>query len=817
MASIAEEPATPPVVVPGQSQNSCVIDRGESLADYLGRPVQIHTFLWSSTPLTTFKIDPWALLLNNVTIRKKLDHYAHLTATLNVKITVNGTPFHYGRLMVSYENYNGTLYTTEPMITGLQLVYRSQMATGYLDPTTSLSIGFELPFVHPLGKIELTKALGAQGGVLWFQELNVLEMANQAAPEPIRVTVLAWFTEPMAMTSTATTIATFTAQSGVTDLASLAASTQSGAAHDEYAVGPVSRIASTIANIAGNFVHLPVIGVYARATEIAASATSRLAALFGFSRPVDLRPSISIKNAAYTSLSTYSGIDGSKKLTFDPKQEITVDPSVLGFETNDPMTFSHISSKWSFVHSVNWPTTAAQGSVLLRFPVAPGAQNLNATTSVAGVDGIYYSPTPLSFVAQPFKYWTGSIEYHIQIVASSMHRGRLRLAYDSCGDSDYATSLSVAQSSIVDISETRDVCFTVAWSQTQQYASCFTMQFPGGTHIDGMTNGTVTVFVESELASLLASQGAYINFFVRAGPDFSVNQLATGTGLNSDVYYQGITNASYVAQSPATAGPANICPATSLPFGGNCKRLPNRDLVHFGENVNSFRQLIKVPRFYKYLRCETPSTSTSGKFTATLPVFPSMFGDPAPVQSYTFPGTAFAYVGPSFLAYLRPCYLGWRGSMRWKLMPLTKTSEFGQVRVLMADGTGVGSQDFLQMEFAVDYSADAASSAPATAATLCSYPTAVYYPTFGEPVEIEVPDYCPTLYRTTLDADSSYDDSRYAPASQAYVTWRMSTTATQPVGMNVYNSAGEDFGFFGFKACRPIYMYESPPVPSVLI
>lgn len=74
--------------------------------------------------------------------------------------------------------------------------------------------------------------------------------------------------------------------------------------------------------------------------------------------------------------------------------------------------------------------------------------------------------TPIAFASLPFRYWTGSLEYRIQFVATQYHRGRVRVTYFPSANAilpavDYT---NLAHNHIIDLSETREVVLKVGWA-----------------------------------------------------------------------------------------------------------------------------------------------------------------------------------------------------------------------------------------------------------------------------------------------------------------------------------------------------------------
>eukprot|EP01084_Bolivina_argentea_P113537 202308_1 len=100
---------------------------------------------------------------------------------------------------------------------------------------------------------------------------------------------------------------------------------------DEYAPnGIISSTSTTVARVAGLLTSAPSIGPYALATQMAASTVSNIARLFGYSRPPVLTDINSYKQMNLGNLANTNVSDAVMKLSLDAKQELSVDPRIMG-------------------------------------------------------------------------------------------------------------------------------------------------------------------------------------------------------------------------------------------------------------------------------------------------------------------------------------------------------------------------------------------------------------------------------------------------------------------------------------------------------
>eukprot|EP01084_Bolivina_argentea_P235709 396542_1 len=116
---------------------------------------------------------------------------------------------------------------------------------------------------------------------------------------------------------------------------------------------------------------MPGIGVYARATQMAASAVSGVASMFGYSRPVELAEIQPYKPVLIGNMANTNVPDTSNKLTLDVKQELTVDPRVMGLGSADEMTIKSIAQRESYLTTFAWNVADSSESLLWNTEVSP--------------------------------------------------------------------------------------------------------------------------------------------------------------------------------------------------------------------------------------------------------------------------------------------------------------------------------------------------------------------------------------------------------------------------------------------------------------
>ena len=118
------------------------------LGSFLERPVLIGSYNWSINTDISQVLYPWHAWASNTPIQDKINNFHLLRCNLHVKFVINGTPFHYGRVLASYEPLQE--YNEFNSVAGgsIDLVQRSQRPHVFLDPTTSQGGCLCLPYVN---------------------------------------------------------------------------------------------------------------------------------------------------------------------------------------------------------------------------------------------------------------------------------------------------------------------------------------------------------------------------------------------------------------------------------------------------------------------------------------------------------------------------------------------------------------------------------------------------------------------------------------------------------------------------------------------
>lgn len=482
-------------------------DTSDTVDSFFQRPQAIFTEEW--IPGVSFHqiIDPWSLFFENPRVAEKLSNFYLLRARLHIKVVVNSSPFYYGRLMVSYNPlaFIDSYTFNRP---GIQqdFIQASQRPNVVINPAADEVAELVLPYMYPKSALSIPAQEWKNMGNLTIADLNMLQNANNAT-DSITVTVFAWAEDVSYSQPTSVPI------------------TVQGEIEDTHPAGVISAPATSLARLSTSLANLPIIGKYAKATSLMSNAVASIASLFGMSRPRQVAPHQGFVNDGFRRFTNVNNTDICETLALDSKQEVTIDPRVVGCDPFDQMALVPLAKRESYLTTFVWENYMPPQQLLFNTPVTP---------LMFGVNGDQAFFTPMGWVALPFRYWRGSLRFRFEVVASKFHRGRLRVCYDP--HHQQTTEYNVNYTKLVDIADGADFTVEVGWAQGLPYLIVppvpLTAPMFGNTAITGNVagaNGILSMFVVNSLTAPSETvSNAYINVYVSACDDFEVQAPNAG-------------------------------------------------------------------------------------------------------------------------------------------------------------------------------------------------------------------------------------------------------------------------------------------------
>lgn len=395
------------------------------LGDYLSRPVKIDSFTWAESDTFSTSphyIYPWYLYFNSTYIKPKLQNFSRLSCKLKITVRFSASPFYYGLMRMVYDPL-----VTDRLhpISSKDMIVLSQAPGVYMAPQNTSVVEMELPFVWPGNWLNISKAAEFLNmGELQFNVFNQLKSANGVTGSGITVTVYAHAEDVQIAGPTSDTVL----QSGV-----------------------VSGPATTVANIARMVTKAPVIGPFARAIDMGASAVAGIAKLFGFSNAPIISDVTPVQPKAFHAMANVETSVPLDKLSLDPDNSVTIDNTVTGFGSEDPLAIIGLATRESYLAQTDWVSGDTEGTKLMAMAITPNI--IDSEGSVGSSNIIRMSPS--AWVSSLFRFWRGSMVIKIKLVKSVYHKGRLIIHWDPQKIPSYGTEAAVF-TQIIDLADEGD-------------------------------------------------------------------------------------------------------------------------------------------------------------------------------------------------------------------------------------------------------------------------------------------------------------------------------------------------------------------------
>lgn len=644
-----------------------------SLGQFLSRPTLIDTTTWTTADLVSIKssILPWSLFLNNTVIKKKIDNYAFLRAKLHIKVVLNGTPFQYGALRLCYSPLEGIIgnkvRADQAGAVGPTLTPYSQQPGFYVYPQANSGGEMVLPFFYHRNWVDITTAASVQAlGTLRYIIFTPLRTAVTSGTTTVSIRTYAW----------------------MSDVHLMGSSSKLAMQADEYGTGPVSLPASAIADAASALTKLPVIGRFMRATEIGASAVSKMASLFGYTNVpvIENVHGFQPMNAPMLA-SAQIGVPV-QKLTLDPKQELAIDPSPHGIGSTDELSLPYLKQKESYFGATSWATTDAADTLLFTARVTPvlmAQSPVNDSVPTEVARRVWH--TPLSWLSTMFLNWRGDIIIRVKVVCTKFHKGRLKISYDPINDiSATNPTENAVYTQILDIGENDDVEIRIPYHQALAWCKMRPMLddnwIPGTppgafAPTQGQDNGLLTLRVLTSLTAPVASTIGLI-FFIRGAENFELaNPVDRIKGLiaGNSAYQQP---SFFAVQADDKTDVLTTCVNMGPPALTN----PDRYSLNFGESCNSLRSLVhraNVTDVVPYIIPATTSAAYLIKNYLRMPYTPgynTAFTATLATKVLSVGNIGYAYNDMPLMPYVTSPFVGYRGGTNVFITPSTDQYSF---------------------------------------------------------------------------------------------------------------------------------------------
>jgi hypothetical protein len=773
------------------------------LGDFLSRPTRLyHYVVTPGAPFATVTEQIWTDFLGNARIKKKLDNYSYIQCKIKIKIVVNSTPFVYGMLGVSYAplpNFTPISdFSTNKILT-------SQRPTVWIDLAKSQGGEMELPFFYYKNWLQLELAATTDGmGELKIWQVVQAAVANSGITSTPSITIYAW-AENVRLYGNTVNLAIQSSESG-----------------------PISGVASTVANVASYFSDIPFIGRFAKATTIGASAVASIASMFGYSNIPVISNAAPMKSAPFHGMASSHISNVIDKLTIDPQNELSISPTTVGLPPVDELAIANLTSRMAIIATPNWATTDATNTLLFAANVVPTLCELDTATA----NQIILIETPVSMVSRLFEHWRGDLIYNVKIIKSPYHRGRLVINYDPSGNIiTTADNNNVVQTVIIDINESDEFNIRVPFMAPQSFLIVpDTLQtdfaINGGaitTYNEDFHNGRLTIRVLNNLTAPLDTAAIKLVISICGAENFELAnpsdiRFTNGSGIYPSPF---VIQSSEIVATPKTTTQSQVI---EYVMGRSRPTPQNVYDVNFGERIASVREILRRTVKVGTERCGSNTAGTSlDLYMFTHTKYPQSFG----FDSNGIHGAIeinginldrnFNFVNTGPFQWLQGCFVGMRGSTMWHYCGLDQTNiptmRVRRLSTNVVNGTAVTTRSGLRNITTNIIASSFSSSARGgtTRATSGYGGISLIHQATQTGLSVLYPQYNKFRFVTTNPANSTYgsvvDDTLNEKFSLDIITSNKNGAFS---GYERYFSIGPDFTFFYYLNAPPRYCYTFP-------
>lgn len=763
-----------------------------AIEDFLDRPIEIATGTIAVGAHLSAIYPIWDLLTKHPSVRAKIKNFGFLRANLKVRIAISGSPFHMGRVLLSYQPHagkNANLIahaanlavdsTYRPML----INYLSQAPGAVLmDVRANEPVEMSCPFisVKPMGRLfnASSSAIAAATsftdfvdmGSLYVYTISTIGSVSASSASSLGYSIFAWLEDVQLTMPTATQLAITTESKMVSKTSS----------KDERDKGPIETMSSAMADLAMAACTIPVLEPYALPATIVFNAINAAASHYGWSRPSVVQPVSFVKNRPHTNSAVCIGSESVDVLSYDPKRELCVDSLACASETDD-LCITTIATRESYFETWTWAAADPAYTAKKAYIVHP---QLNSYYVDAGATPCtMVQPTAMSFAATPMCYWRGDIIFRIDIATSQYHRGKLAIWYEPNHHHESLISADLALNKndiqIIDIAVTNSVEIVVKWGSSFPWLKTIAPTSIKPFHNPSILTLNLTDSINGHIiiapfVPLQSPDGSSVNVHMFARAENLLLQELGGTLP---------TERKYITPQSKNISDAEVTTTTLNPSTASVKDITKH---YFGEAPFSYRSCLK--RYVTTGHVTYTTTGAHEKVSIQRLILPQPF----PIYNGTTNPAE-----PNLYAYLRYAYLGLRGSIRTRLRciePAIDTHMTAMVVTLLKPATSL-----------TETAGEANSPA-----VLYQHGSVTAYPHIQGPIEFEIPFYTQNNFIFSFATDcfgTSVDGEVSLSMNRGFLAELENRGAASEVFYWSRDFAvGEDFTLMRFQGA-PYYTY----------
>jgi len=492
-------------------------DRNE-IADFLAKPVMVGNGSMSTTDATNttlFTGSISTMLLAQDIWYRKLGGYNLIRATAHVKIVVNANPFQQGRLILTFLPCYRHMNSTEQAARNVTLPQITTQPNVELDIADS-SLEMAIPYVTPMYYFNRSLDIYDWGSV-FLKVLSPLKTGS-GGQTSCSYSVFLYFTDvELAAPRYGPESTKKITKKKMRSYGILQSEEETLAQR-----GVVSTTLSKISESANIMSKLPVVGGYAGVLSSVTSTASKIASLFGWSKPMNVSDSQAFVQRPFRFLHHSTGSSDSTMLGLSHSVVVDPIPDFAGSSV-DEMSVSFLKAIPAYVDNASWAVTDVHATTIFSLDVGPANLLGQDSKTVAGRLTGYRTGVPMFMVAQLFDLYRGGIEVTLKFIKTDFHNGRLAISFTPNDNVlTFAQTVYVLRE-IIDLRTAKEITLKIPYLAGQNYLSTGFNQVITTNGSPDSRLGTLSVHVLDPLrAPETVAQTVEILIYAKPAEDFEL-------------------------------------------------------------------------------------------------------------------------------------------------------------------------------------------------------------------------------------------------------------------------------------------------------
>lgn len=620
----------------------------DDIVKFLERPMILASGAFSTVDSgILYSADPFVEIMQATIRKNKLNGVFMVRADVVLTLQVNAVRFQTGRYILGHiPSGGGTAVTSRGYLDKFRM-HTADLCTISQTPHVEVDLGtmthctLEIPYmnIYPY----------------------VMNFGSLSPPYAIgKAFIIPYVPLSAASGDTTASYTLWAAFKNVSLSGAVAQSSYSDGEQKKAGVGPITRALGAVSTAASILGVIPVISGPAMTVAWIADKASKIAHIFGWSKPVMLSAPVYVvpRIAPYTS--TSDQISTATMLSTVATNKLVAAPG-NGHSKYDELSIDFIKQVYGLLQKFTWTSSDVAGTSLTSITIYPSYSN----TWGKGV-----TVAPVAFLTTVFRKWRGSMVYRFKLVKNEFYSGRLLVSFNPSLSGSTPGSMALT-----------DMNYRVVFDirTASEFEICVPFISPRMYHRSNDPIGDLTVWVLDPLVapSTVPSTISVIVEY-KGGPDFEVADPNSDAAGFMEPYVPAVAQSSYEdfgCHSLGTEPPLN--------------KLVSPAAVAIGEQIESLRQIVKMP-FFRGSFLEGGLLNSSGNI-----YYPYVHNTVGQITSNSSALLRSANVYCDYIDLISQMYTMTTGSLRLLVAPASEVNIMLDIRAASADSPPVQEVNYV--------------------------------------------------------------------------------------------------------------------------